>query len=310
MVVAPTPPAYEYDERGLVKGRIYAYRSDGTIDWRRMIEPRFLGIKKEREEQVLKLFNKPLAEVDVAQLPDDWLIIKLGGTKRLASLRGYESATHRVDHVSDNRCVITCTIQWAPNFEHAMRSVTRSEVRSATFANTSGNIAQLFLEATAANRSFVSAVRSFLNIDIVSDEEMEVSMDNKKEPSSGGAAEGSAPATTSVFPHDMLSKRCAEAKPAPIPFEGLKALALTIKDQLKTDPATWTQWSDVPGLDAYTLANVVMGPPVVKDTSLINTPDGVKTVGSLIAAATPKAKRKRRTPSEMAAIRAKEPQFT
>lgn len=247
------PTSFARDSRGLRTDITYHYRPDLTVEWRRMIPSEFLYVAKEYETEVAQQFGKPLAEIDVYQVDDRKLRVYLGGWKKLLAIRGFTSLTNPCTFVTPEKAVATCTIQFTPNYETDMQPVTYSWTASASYANTSGDIAQLFLEATACNRAFSLCLRGFLNVNIVGKDEIGPSRRSK------GADQASQPTTdqptdaaptTTIVAADTLHKRCAEKG---LTFEQFKTAALNYKAELTGDPTKWTQYSDVEGPDAWTL---------------------------------------------------------
>jgi hypothetical protein len=277
-IVSPDPiiPSLAWDNRGLLVGTTYHYRADGGIDWRKMIPHEFLAIKREYEDELKVVFKTDdLARIDRSQIPDHKLLILLGGMKRLLWLRGYTSLSNPCTFVTPEKAVATCTITFAPNYETRGLPVTYSWTASASYSNTSGDIPQMFLEATACNRAFCLCLRGFLNIGVVAKDEMgPARMVRDKVVSSppGGAREGAgiseevAPPQGGFMGKDTLAKRCYELG---IPFEKVKETALAkYKGELKGDPAAWVSFDDVTSLDAYTLldklSKVTPGAPEAK----------------------------------------------
>src|SRR5438045_1007883 len=80
------PKTFKRNEFGLIVDDSinYIYNDDGTINWRKMIPVEFLVPNK----QAFK--NKPVPET-IDGLSDAELLMKLGGTKLLAQLRGLSS---------------------------------------------------------------------------------------------------------------------------------------------------------------------------------------------------------------------------
>jgi hypothetical protein len=149
------------DEHGLLKGVAYVFNEDGTINWRKMIPAEFIVPNAERAN----------GETDVTKLRDDQLIILLGGIKALAKIRGYTSVLLSIHTAAENYVAASCMIQWIGNYETQGLPVTRAALADASQSNTDG-FASLYLASIAENRAFVRAVRNFLNINIVSKEEL------------------------------------------------------------------------------------------------------------------------------------------
>ena len=152
----------ERDADGLIRQPKvdYIFNEDGFVDWRKMVKPEFLYANRQKTN-----------ENDVSKLQDHELIIKLGGIKELAQVRGYRSVTYTMTSPCPEYIVAACSIDWIPNFETEGEAVTFSSVGDASPMNTSG-FASVFLGPIAENRAFVRCVRSFLRINIVGQEEL------------------------------------------------------------------------------------------------------------------------------------------
>ena len=150
------------DANGLISGSSikYQYNEDGLIDWRKMVKAEHLVPNRQKT-----------SETDVSKLEDHQLIIKLGGIKELAQVRGYTDVKFNVVSPSSDYVVATCTITWIPNYETEDKEVTFSGVGDASPHNTQ-SFAKYFLGSIAENRAFVRCVRNFLRINIVGQEEL------------------------------------------------------------------------------------------------------------------------------------------
>lgn len=160
------PSVYNRDGNGLLNSIQYVFKDDGSIDWRAMVPKEHLYPNKKWFKDRKK--DVPLS---VDGLKDDQLLIRLAGIKELAKIRGFKTVSFVVDSSEKEICVTTCKIEFDGNYETGMEPVLFSEVGSASICNTSG-VFQKYLESIAANRAFVRCVRNFLNIHIVSDEEV------------------------------------------------------------------------------------------------------------------------------------------
>jgi hypothetical protein len=112
-----------------------------------------------------------LKEIDISVLPDNQLLILLAGIKELAQIRGYLNVNYDVMQAQPDYVAVKCTIDWAPNYETNMQSVSFSALADAHLDNTK-DFAKNFLMAIAENRAFIRTVRSFLKINIVGNDEM------------------------------------------------------------------------------------------------------------------------------------------
>lgn len=157
------PNSYQRDEFGLLKNVQYIFNTDGSINWRKMIDNDHLYVNKER-------FPEGKAPDSVEGLDDSKLIIKLSGIKELAKLRGFDSVSYSVGGTTE-KPVVSCEIVFLPNYETSMKGIVFSDVASASCENTD-SFGQKFLESIAANRAFVRCVRNFLNIHIVGHDEL------------------------------------------------------------------------------------------------------------------------------------------
>ena len=148
------------NNEGLLTDTNYHFSDEGLIDWRKMIDNKWLVPNRQRT-----------TETDVSNLKDYELIILLGGIKELAQTRGFTDVKYDVVSPSADYVVATCSITWIPNYETEGKEVTFSAIGDASPQNTSG-FGQMFLAACAENRSFVRCVRNFLRINIVAQEEL------------------------------------------------------------------------------------------------------------------------------------------
>jgi|TARA_R110000751_G_scaffold269114_1_gene368785 hypothetical protein len=148
------------DEDGLLSDTEYVFSEDGTIDWRGMIKPSFLVANRQKT-----------SKTDVSALQDTQLIILLGGIKDLAQIRGFSKVEYKVYEAGSDYACVSCRIEWLPNFETQGLPVVFESTANAGFNNTS-DFGQKYLVEIAENRSFCRAVRNFLRINIVSNDEV------------------------------------------------------------------------------------------------------------------------------------------
>lgn len=151
---------------GLVKQIDYKYTKEGFVDWRAMINDDHVYINERFfEEQGLSVPESKDG------LGDENLIIGLAAIKELARLRGFNSIRYITNFASPDYVSVTCEIEFIGNFETDMKPVVFSDIGAAHRDNTSG-FASRYLDSIATNRAFSRAVRNFLNIHIVSSEEI------------------------------------------------------------------------------------------------------------------------------------------
>lgn len=158
----------ERNNLGLIEGVKYKFDDSGFINWRGMINSDFLFPNKGWFQA--KGETPPSS---IEGLEDAQLLIKLGGIKELARLRGFSSVKYDVLRCDNEYVAMKCGISWIPNYE-CPQQVYFEDVANATINNTS-NFGVKFLETIAANRAFVRAVRNFLNIHIVGSDEIDSS---------------------------------------------------------------------------------------------------------------------------------------
>ena len=164
------PDLWKRNEHGLLESVEYEFNQDGSVNWRAMISPEHLYPNKDHFE----MRKMPVPD-SIEGLEDNQLLIKLGGIKELAKLRGFHNVTYDVVESSDSRVVVQCMINWIENYEGSYaHTQTFSSIANATTHNTNGFAAK-FLECIAENRAFVRTVRNFLGIHIVGADEIDSS---------------------------------------------------------------------------------------------------------------------------------------
>ena len=169
------PDIYNRDKHGLLNCVEYAFNEDGSVNWRAMVNPKHLYANKGWFEA-----KKKAIPSSIEGLSDSQLLISLSGIKALAKLRGFHSVDYDVSHPFENHVTSRCSINWEANYE-TIGAVRYSECANATSDNTNV-FCDKFLETIACNRSFVRCVRNFLNIYIVSEEEIDMSPEKMAEP--------------------------------------------------------------------------------------------------------------------------------
>lgn len=150
----------ERDENGLIIGKEYHFTEDGRVDWRKMIPNEFLYPNAARTQ-----------ETDVTKCKDSELIINLAGIVYLANLRGYTAVSYSSPHLQEGLVSTKCEINWRPNYETENERVSFESLAGAHAGNTNG-FGQNYLVEMAENRAFCRNVRRFLQINIVSQEEL------------------------------------------------------------------------------------------------------------------------------------------
>ena len=169
------PDTFQRDDNGLLKNVQYVFDDGGSINWRKMVDDEHLFPNAQA-------FNgNPPSSIE--GIPDNKLLIKLSGIKELARLRGFSDVSYEVVKCELDHVAVICSISFIGNYETSGEQVHFQDMANATLDNTH-DFGQSFLETMACNRSFVRAVRNFLNIHIVGADEIDKSNKNKKGKSS------------------------------------------------------------------------------------------------------------------------------
>lgn len=218
------PKQLTRNQYGLYNHIDYVFNEEGFVNWRAMIPVRYLyvgdNIKENpvRRELFTKKYGKKPEEINLAtdKIEDKDLLITLAGIRFVATLRGYDSVEFRTLPSSNQGfAVVECVIGWVANFEMSHKQeygLTFGAVACASPETTNGGFKN-YLPEIASNRAFCRAVRNFLNIDVVSDEEAFEKKDDPKAPASNGV-------TPYGDPKEMLKAKLDEKG---ISFEQLKA---------------------------------------------------------------------------------------
>jgi hypothetical protein len=225
---------FKRDINGLLECVDYIFNQDNTINWRSMINKEYLVPNRDSFKNQ-KDIN--LKEIDVSTLADNQLLILLAGIKELAQIRGYKNVSYDVIQAQPDYVAVKCTIDWIPNYETNMETVSFSALADAHLDNTK-DFAKNFLMAIAENRAFIRTVRSFLKINIVGNDEMgkTTHVDADIEPN-----------TMITQPVALLQKTMEEHS---ISFEQVKERAI----QKKMDGAeNWSKIEDISPLSMFTI---------------------------------------------------------
>lgn len=242
---------------------VYPRKPDGSINWRALVQPQHVYVKKGDEPKVATALGVTPQDIkegkyDTTRVEDKYLVIRKAGLIELARIRGYFSAPPEVKYASRDYVVVQTHIHWK-EFDGQDEVITGG-VGEASPDNTS-SFMRVYLAAAAENRAFSRAVRQFLNIDIVSADELG---GNGVEPE----VDSGPSVASSLSPQGVLQKTVEEGKSS---FEKMKVAAVgkfkhdteqLAKDPLykaafKTDPSAWTKYEDVSALDCMTLIELI-----------------------------------------------------
>ena len=243
------PDIWKRNEHGLLESVDYIFNEDGSVNWRAMINPEHLYPNKDWFE----MRKMPVPE-SIEGLDDSQLLIKLGGIKELAKLRGINSVSYVVEESSDERSVVRCLVDFISNYEtvdeQGIGGIHFSSIANATIHNTNGFAAK-FLECIAENRAFVRAVRNFLGIHIVGADEIDTSKNKSPivvPPSSSGAKD--------ISPQGILKEK------AGTDFNSFlnKLRALYSDGKYENDPEvikSWKDYKDIPAKECRKLLKLI-----------------------------------------------------
>ena len=225
---------FKRDVNGLLECVDYTFNPDNTINWRAMINKEHLVPNRDSFKNQ-KDIN--LKEVDVLSLADNQLLILLAGIKELAQIRGYTNVNYKVIQAQPDYVAVKCTINWMANYETSMQEVSFSALADAHLDNTK-DFAKNFLMAIAENRAFIRAVRSFLKINIVGNDEMgkTTHVDAEVEPN-----------TLVTQPIALLEKTMEEYS---ITFDQIKERAVQKKME---NSENWQSIKDISPLSMFTI---------------------------------------------------------
>lgn len=231
----------------------FKYNENGSINWRSMVKPEYLYPNKDWFE----LRGKPLPD-SVEGLADNQLLIKLGGLKELAKLRGYNQVSYDVVKCDRDYVVVKCKIHWKAllDGEGSIKVLEDpcafEDMANATLENTNDFCAK-FLETIATNRAFVRCVRNFLGINIVGDDEIDKSK-NKV-----ASYENSESNIVNITPQGLLKKQ-AKDKLGCESFDEFKTYLRKLwqEETYKNEEAkTWNDFTAIPARECRKLSSFI-----------------------------------------------------
>ena len=236
------PSVFSRDEFGLLQNIKYTFNPDGSVNWRAMIKDEHLFPNRSWFDA-----RKKTLPSSAEGLGDHQLLIKLGGIKELAKLRGFSNCRYSVERCEKDHVSVQCYMTFIPNYETNNQSVEFSEMANATLNNTS-SFAQKFLETIACNRAFVRCVRNFLNVHIVGDDEIDKS-DTKV----------SISPSNPLSPYAILQSHAKE-KLACSSFDDFREQLRILWQEDKyrnEDVKKWKDWEDIPAKEIRKLLAII-----------------------------------------------------
>ena len=242
------PSLFQRDPNGLLENIQYVFGDDGSVNWRAMIKEDHLFPNR----SWFQSRNKDMPR-SIEGLADHQLLIKLGGIKELARLRGFSSVSYEIIKCELDHVAAICRMAFIPNYETGNEIVNFQDMANASIKNTS-SFATKFLETIACNRAFVRCVRNFLNVHIVGDDEMDKS--------SPGTSVATIESNDPFSPTTTLKKKVKESLDCET-FEDFKVHlrnwwqekrdGVYQNDSLKS----WETWDDISAKDARKLIVLV-----------------------------------------------------
>lgn len=239
--------SFSRNEFGLLEVN-YVFNDDSTVNWKSMIPPQYLYVNPDmkRRDKLEKKYGKTYSEINPVEdkVEDIDLIQLLGAAKYLLRLRGYKSLRYVIKESTEHYASVSCSIVFNGNYETQMQDVEFSENACAHPGNTNG-FGQKYLLEMATNRAFARCVRNFLNINIVSKEELGA------DTSSDGLATDNPNAA--ISPHAVLATKLKERG-----FD-LTSLKKSIKKypDLGLDSDTITKLEDIPVSKVWNLISKI-----------------------------------------------------
>lgn len=170
-------PIFERDRHGLLDHVEYTFKQNGFVDWRKMISAEHIVLNREnflKKENPIDLDTLTEEEVDKlkSKASEKDILIKLSGYKELAQLRGFKELLTKVEYFTEsNLAKAECIIKWLPNYETDGLDVTSNGNADACPENTNG-FSSKYLTAIAENRAIIRAIRGFLQIQVVGQDEV------------------------------------------------------------------------------------------------------------------------------------------
>jgi hypothetical protein len=230
------------DCRGLLIGVEYKFKPTGFVDWRAMINPEHIRLNREnflKKDPPVEIGDLSDEEVEALKkrAGDKDLIITLAGFKELAQLRGYHNLRTQVKEVF-GRITATCEIDWIKNFETEMCLCSTTGNADATTENVH-SISKDYLVAVAENRAICRAVRTFLQIHPVAQDELKMEISEELSHPSEGMGSG---------PQSALRKKLKDVK---VNFAEMQQKLLEVGGF--TGAETWSDFRDIPADQATLL---------------------------------------------------------
>ena len=167
-----------WDNDGLLIGLDYKFNDYGQIDWKTMVLERQELLMPNKNWFFGKVApeNVPNSVEEIENPKEEQLALTLKATHWLLNSRGYTDISYnpisRCRDGNQDIAVYSCKITFRGNYETDFKDVSYEAIASASESNTDGKIGIKYIDSIAQNRALSRAVRGFLNVSIVADEEM------------------------------------------------------------------------------------------------------------------------------------------
>lgn len=221
---------FKRNSAGLLENVEYKFNEDNSINWRSMVDPKFLYVNKENFQK-----RKEEAPSSIVGVEDKDLVIMLKGLQPLAQKRGYSSVSFRPVCAGNDYAGVVCRIEWLGNYETNMQPISYEDCAGANTYNTS-EMTQTYLLEIASNRAFVRCVRNFLKIGIVAKEEL-------PPPKYKFSNNGNTQATPTAILAELMKEKGRV-------FKEVKEKLLAEGD---SEFQNFNDWNDIPGDKAFSL---------------------------------------------------------
>lgn len=262
--VTDTPARFKRDEDGLIVGFPYRYTKEGRVDYLACIDRRHLFVIDSKKDAVAKAQGKPIDECDLSQVNPRWLRVRKAGWRQLLNIRGYRALTYHSVQTSDSKATVVCEIELIGNYETDGYPLIASGMASACTHSMDRQMLP-YLETFAENRARARAVQEALNIEIMSEDEVDAEALRGVKADDNASTDTTPSRAASAAGYEVLKALCTNRKTA-ITFESLKARAVKHNaeltperedERIKSDPALWVDWSSVQDVDVWLLTGKI-----------------------------------------------------
>lgn len=208
-------------ENGLIDGMEYPYDANGRINWFKLVPEECLYINQGKKALLEKRLGKTFEEIQKSEVRDTDLVITLQGLRHLLDLRGYKSVETKLDYCGLDYAAATCKISFIPNLEEQFAQEFCAS--ACAHPGNTNSFMKTYLVEAATNRAFCRAVRQFLKINTVSNEELGASGGNNTP-----ATEEEQPTENPMDARFLLKRKISEVNKSLAPdkqitFETIKA---------------------------------------------------------------------------------------